>query len=696
MKFDMPRWLQVGFWSLLAVPGLWQIILLSWAVAARFPYPYDLEWMEGGVLHGAARIASGDGIYAAPSVDYISFLYTPLYPGLLAALGSVFGLSYQLGRMISILSLIGLGALAIGNALAWSPRHKGAAITGALLGLGLFAAAYPMMEGWYDLVRGDTLFLLLATGGLVGVSRWARSGEGIVGHRRIALAGALLGLSFFAKQTGVIYAAAAGPIILVMNWRRAPTFVASTAIVGLGGAALLQRTTGGWFWTYVYQIHHDHDWNKDRFYKSFDLILTHFRWATAILVIGLCVVLACAIVRRRVPPPARALLLWTYVYAVSTFVGALGWGTEFAHFNAFMPAFLHGAMACGLVVPAVLACTSLLFGAEPTADDGRLPRLVTATPRALAGRARAALIAHVATAVVALALGVQLYQARWNPRPFIPTARDRAAGDELIATIRALPGRVWVPSHPWYAHLAGKPMYVHRMGVKDVTARKPRPVRGLEEALRGHEFDAIVFDNRDLNLELPMIAQYYRPDDLIGRNARPRLFTGAKVVPDQIWVPAGRAVPPPGWRVLFDFEDVSFVHWTIFGSAWGTSPERKEVTGQGLVRRYGGRYFVTSMHGGDARTGTLISSPFLIDADTIRMRLGGGSDDPALRVELRIDGRPVRTASPPRPPSERFSDVSWQVGDLMGQTASIALVDDSTGPWGHLNVDEIWIGPAQK
>jgi|GEM_PF-990602 len=689
----MPGWLRVGFWSLLSAPGVWHIVLLGWAIAARFPYPYDLEWMEGGVLHGAARIASGDGIYAAPSVDYISFLYTPLYPGLLAALGAIFGLSYQLGRMISILSLAGLALLTIGNAIAWSPRQRGAAFAGAMLGLGLFAAAYPMMEGWYDLVRGDTLFLLLATGGIVGLSRWARGGEGIVPHRKLALAGALLGLSFFAKQTGVIYAVACGPIILVLNWRRAPTFVGATALVGLGGAALLQKTTGGWFWTYIYQIHHDHDWNKDRFYKSFDLILTHFRYATAILVVGLCVVLACAIVRRRLPGPARALLLWTYVYAVSTLVGALGWGTEFAHYNAFMPAFLHGAMACGLVVPAVMACAGLLFGAEPVDEQARRAPL---TPQRVQARARGRLLAVLATAVVALGLGVQLYQARWSPTPFMPTARDRAAGDELIATIRALPGRVWVPSHPWYAHLAGKPMYVHRMGVKDVTARKPRPIRGLEEALRGHEFDAIVFDNRDLHLELPAIAQYYRPDDRIARTARPRLFTGAKIVPDQIWVPAGRAVLPPGWRVLFNFEDVSFVHWTIFGSAWGNSAERKEVSGQDLVRRYGGRYFATSMHGGDARTGTLISSPFTIDADTIRMRLGGGSDDYQLRVELRIDGKPVRTASPPHPASERFSDVSWSVADLMGQTASIALIDDSTGPWGHLNVDEIWIGPATR
>lgn len=677
----MPTWLRAAFWTVLALPGLWQISLLVWAVSARFAYPYDLEWMEGGVLHGAARIASGDGVYGPPSVDYISFLYTPLYPGLLAALGEVFGLSYQLGRLISILSLLGLAALVVGNARAWSPRHRGAATTGALLALGLFAAAYPFVEGWYDLVRADTLFLLIATGGLVALTRWAKAGDGYHGHLRVAAAGALLGLGFFAKQTGVSYALAGGPLILLLNWRRAPTYVGAVALVGLGGSALLQRTTGGWFWTYAYEIHQAHDWNRDRFDRSFDLILTHYKWATALIVIGLAVTLACAVLRRRVPGPARALLIWTYVYAVSTVLGAIAWGTEFAHYNAYIPAFLHGAMAAGLVVPTVLACGQELLG-----DDGG------AHPRDLRPRAAA----HAVAAVVAIVLGTQLYWARWNPRTFIPTAADRRAGDALIATIRDIPGRVWIPSHPWYAHLAGKPMYVHRMGVKDVTVRKPRPISGLEEALRGREFAAIVLDNRDLHLELPALTRYYRPDDEVPRNARPRLYTGAKIVPDSIWIPAGRAALPAGWRVLFDFESASFANWTILGSAWGVAPERKELPGQAMVRRFGGRWFATSMHGGDQATGTLISGPFVIDADTIGMRLGGGTGDPGLRVELRIDGVPVRTLSPPAPPSERLSDVSWYVPDLIGQTATIAVVDDSRESWGHLNVDEIWIGPAQR
>ena len=56
---------------------LWRLAI---AVVSRFPYPFGLEWMEGGILAHALRIAEGQPTYAAPSVDFIPFLYTPLYP----------------------------------------------------------------------------------------------------------------------------------------------------------------------------------------------------------------------------------------------------------------------------------------------------------------------------------------------------------------------------------------------------------------------------------------------------------------------------------------------------------------------------------------------------------------------------------------------------------------------------------------
>ena len=704
-------------WIVLCAPAIGQLALLAVAVGARFAYPYDLEWMEGGMLHHAQRIADGEGIYGPPSIDFIPYLYTPLYPGILAVLGSLFGIGYQLGRLISILALLGIVAVTVsilmGGARSAAASVRASALAGALLALGLFAASYPYVEGWYDLVRADTLALFLVTAGISVAHRTARVGRAWEGHGRTAAAAAILALSFFCKQTGIFYVAAGGAIVLVANWRRVPAFVAAAGVLGLGLTALLERATGGWFWTYIYEIHQAHDWNVDRFWMSFEHILWRYPAMTVVVAIGLVVVATTAAVRRQVCPEARTFLVWTFVFAVSTVVGAVGWGTEFAHFNAYMPALLHGGIAAGAALPAIAACTTLLVDAHPEearqplptpawTDSGGVDRTapitVAAAERVLApvrARARRAQLAGLgAGAAVAIAIGIQLVAAWWQPGAFIPGAEDRAAGEALVERIRAVEGEVWVPSHPWYAHLAGKRMYVHRMGVKDVTVRKPRPIAGLDEALRRHYFAAIFLDNRDLHLhgESP-ITRYYQEEDVLPRGQQPRTVTGAAVHPHSVWVPAGPAKRPPGAKVVFDFEEMTtWDGWIVVGPAWGRGPVERALPDQGPVRRAGGRRWVTSMHGGDASTGTAMSPEFTIDGKTLRMRVGGGKHH-GLRVEVLVAGENALVLWPPEPQSERFRDVELDVADLRGRVARMRFVDEATGAWGHLNVDEVWLLP---
>ena len=42
-------------WVVIALPALYQLALLATAIAGRIAYPYDLEWMEGGMLQHALR-----------------------------------------------------------------------------------------------------------------------------------------------------------------------------------------------------------------------------------------------------------------------------------------------------------------------------------------------------------------------------------------------------------------------------------------------------------------------------------------------------------------------------------------------------------------------------------------------------------------------------------------------------------------
>jgi hypothetical protein len=514
-RLRLGRLAQLVLWLAVAAPAVYQLGLLGQAIAGRVAYPYDLEWMEGGMLHHALRISQGEGIYGPPSVDFIPYLYTPLYPTLIALFGAPLGISYLVGRLISIAALVGIAAVSAGSLAGARLRRAGVTWASVALALGLFAACYPFVEGWYDVVRADTLYVFLITAGLAALPRWAAAGTGLAGHARVAAAAVLLALAFFCKQTAICYVGLGGAIVVAVNWRRAPAFVVVAGAIGLGGTALFDRATDGWFWTYISEIHRAHDFNLDRFTASFGHILWHFPAASIVIAATVGVVAFTALRTRALPRGARPFVLWATSYAASTVVGAVGWGTEFAHFNAYMPALLHGGLAAGAAVPAVLACARALGRGAPRAE-------LAATGLALAA---------------AIPLAVTCATARWQPARYIPTAADAAAGDRLIHRLAAIDGDVWMPSHPWYLQLAGKTPHVHRMGIKDVTTRQTRTVVGLDDALRAHRFAAIVVDNRDLHLELPAIAAHYHRALELPADERPRLYTGAQIVPDAIWLP---------------------------------------------------------------------------------------------------------------------------------------------------------------
>ncbi|HSK01438.1 MAG TPA: hypothetical protein VK932_09360 [Kofleriaceae bacterium] len=711
---------RAALWTAVTLPAVYQLGLLITAIAARIGYPYDLEWMEGGMLHHALRIQSGEGIYVPPSIDFIPYLYTPLYPALLALLGGMFGISYTVGRVISVLALIGIAVVSAIQIAHRRHEHAGIAApcAGVVLGLGLFAAAYPATDGWYDLVRADTLFLFMVTSAIAALPGWARAGAGIFGHARVAAAGVLLALAFFCKQTGIIYVALGGAIVLVYAWRRLPAYVVAAGAVGLGFTWLLQRTTGGWFWTYASEIHRAHDFNMDRFWKSFANILWQpelhgTRWAPlgaaiSIVIVATLIVLGLTLWRhRRWPKQASPFALWTATYAVSVIVGAIGWGTEFAHYNAYMPAFLHGALAAGAAVPAMTAAVRILAEGRPHPEHA---------------------VFGAGFGVAAVLSGACVIGA-WEPRRFTPSPEDVAAGDRLIERVKHTEGEVWMPSHPWYLKLAGKTPRVHRMGIRDVTWRQSRIVEGLEEALARRAFGTLFLDDADVhNREAIGLQRHYRlvfklprPGQCPGPcldgsgevcepcgapacapapcDERPRLYSGAKIQPDSIWMPAVPATPPAGARAVFDFERQTWDGWTSSGEAWGKGPVTAPVPGQELVVGATGARFATSMHGGDRATGRLTSPEFPIDGARMTMRLGGGTDA-KIRVELwSVDAEldpygarsPVATASVLLPGGDALREVTLDVSRFRGKPGQLVLIDDSER--GHLVIDDVWLWP---
>jgi hypothetical protein len=478
--------------------------MLLYVLGRRCAYPYDLEWMEGGMLCHALRLLEGKPIYAPPSVDFVPFLYTPLYPALLAGLAKLFGLGYGLGRA---LSLLGFGAaMVLGYVFA---RREGGSRVTAAAAMAIPAAAFVPTGAWYDLARPDSLFLGLTTAGLL-VGWWKRNS-----HAGVALAAALLVAAFFTKQTASPFMIALGLVLLVANWRVVPAYAGTLAILGLPTLWWLNRASDGWFWTYVFKLHQQHDFYAGRAFLGSPVRL--------LLLLGpavLCV--PWALQRARSP----GLVYATVLACAGAGAACLGFGTQWAFTNAFIPGVFFVSIAIGVAAGRLVgegaprlrphAVYALLAVSILVAPGGLLPPFSRIAPRDWAIERNA--------------------PTGYDPRPYLPTADDRQRAADLIARLRATPGEVLIPFHPFYAYLAGKHTYLHRMGVLDVGRAGLGVPRGLSEALGERKFALVVMDDKiDGNWQMwPGLQVDYKVTDKL---RGPHVVSGAPTEPRYLLEP---------------------------------------------------------------------------------------------------------------------------------------------------------------
>lgn len=509
--FLIAPWLCAAAACLLA---LWAIATYAWVVAGRIRYPYDLEWMESGMLTHALRLLHGQPIYAPPSIDFIPHLYTPLYPLVVAGLAHLTGdVSYTLARAVSLLAFVS----ALGIAFLWARREGGSWLAG-LVALSLPLATFAQTGGFFDLARSDSLQLFLTVAG-AKVAYDARSR-----HADMVLAAVLLVAAFFAKQT-------AAPLIVFIGLGLLPARRPSVLTLAVAGCALFglcllvsNSASGGWFWTYIFRLHQSHPFYSHRAYIETPRTLLTLLGVAALVIPW---ALLSEGLRRdadsrsdelEVPPPAPVgpqptpgglwFLSWLGLGGLVT--SMISFGTQWAHTNAYIPGIFFPSLAI-----AVAAGRLLHRMDEPRAQTSGSRR----------GRA-------LRQALVWGLLAASLYprMRELDPRAHIPTAADRAAGDAVIEKLRSAPGEVLIPFHPFYAHLAGKRTFLHRMGIWDVRDTVAAPVRGLQAAIVQRRFARIVMDDKVEATwhDWPELLSNYR---IVERFVGPRPVEGARTVP---------------------------------------------------------------------------------------------------------------------------------------------------------------------
>ncbi len=155
--------------------------------------------------------------------------------------------------------------------------------------------------------------------------------------------------------------------------------------------------------------------------------------------------------------------------------------------------------------------------------------------------------------------------------------------------------------------------------------------------------------------------------------------------------PAASQTPARPEILFEDFEN-GYGKWTVEGKAFGPEPAAGTLPNQQPVSGFVGKRLVNTFFEGDGTTGKLTSKPFTIERKFIAFLIGGGNQAKTTCMNLLVDGKVVRSAQ--GRDNERLERAFWNVAEFEGKEARIEIVDTASGPWGHVNVDQIVFSDA--
>ncbi len=436
-------WFLNGFIILLSFVYL---VFFLFAAMKRLEYPFELEWVEGGILLEVERLLSGQALYVAPSPAYVPFIYPPLYFYAAAAVSSLVGPGFTGLRLVSLGSTL-ITFLVIGI-WVWKETRR---VLPSLAAIGFYAGTYPLSGTWFDVGRVDAFFLMwvLLAALLVRFSTGALGG---------LLAGLTLSAAFFTKQTTLTIAL---PLLVYALFSpRLSSRVFLVTFVGITSVAvaILSVFSQGWFVYYIFYLPAHFQVLPSRLWRFWKVNMLAY---VGMAFWGYLLLLAWDGLERQ----------WERwgVY-VALFVGMVGsawlsWAHLGGYANDLMPA--HALLAIGLGV-------------------------------FMAGGTKRFEVSDVNIAVPILVL-LQLLTLIYSPRVYIPRARDRTAGENLVQRVRGLKGDVYIPFHPYLAERAGKEESAHVGAVADVVRGDPKGwglyIRtAVRQGIRNRVYGVIILD----------------------------------------------------------------------------------------------------------------------------------------------------------------------------------------------------------
>jgi 4-amino-4-deoxy-L-arabinose transferase-like glycosyltransferase len=488
-------------YALLVVAALYVVVYLV-LVFFRIQYPFELEWMEGGSLHQVTRILSGQKLYVSPSLEFVPFIYTPLYFYISALMSKIIGGGFIPLRLVSFIASLGCFLI-----IFLIVKQETKSSFPAVLASCLFSATFQISGAFFDIARADSLFLFFLLAALYLI-KFKDSSKSYV------LAGVCVSLSFLTKQTALFLAAPIALYCILSNWRRSFFFIGTVCIVAGASTLILDYIHQGWYSYFVFELPAQHSINAQ--------MITYFWIADLINPLPIALVASVFYIYAQFAKSNKKN--WLFYSVITIGVLGLSWMARLNRGgfpNALLPAYAVISILFGLA-----AHTAFQFIQFESQGKQKL--------------------AEIAIYIVCIG---QFFMLFYNPLQQIPARDDLEAGRKLVNTIRQIKGDVLVPCHAYLPVLAGKGWYADESALAELVAmfggepteQGKKITNELSQAIKEKRFDAIILNAPDdpwlIQLREKVEKYYAMKQPAFDNKTAFWPVTGRKVRPEFIYVP---------------------------------------------------------------------------------------------------------------------------------------------------------------
>jgi hypothetical protein len=479
------------------------VFTVIYIVLSRINYHFELEWMEGGSLLQVIRILSGKALYVKPTLEYIPYIYPPLYFYISSFFALFMGVSFLPLRMVSFLSSIGCMVL-----IFLFVRRETRNYFSGFMAVGLFAATFHLSGAWFDIARVDSLFLFFLL--------WAAFIIYDLDLKKSIFAGILISCALFTKQTGIIAIAPFLMYVLINNWKNFFNLAFVTLLLTGGISLAWDIFSQGWFKYYIFDLPRNHigsiNLGSGLIYKLHEIVKPT----------GLAIIMGTFFLSKMVRIPFskkiseyNRLLFYFLISSGLLGISVVGMLNPGGYPNVLLPAY---------------ACIAILFGLG-LSEAFKITQLNKA---------------YFMNIVLLFLVMYQFYELKFPISSQIPTMQDRLAGNLMVTTIKNSKGEVFIPSSNYLAYFSGKNTYLNTMSLWEINGYFGLPdneislslMRDIQKAIDERKFSSIIIDNNE-TLDPKQLDTKYIPAKKLFNDPNEFIpVTGWDNRPDTLYIPA--------------------------------------------------------------------------------------------------------------------------------------------------------------